>query len=287
VGAIAMKKSMSVWSFPESIPIDNRLIITKEAGFDGFEMDLTQEGPVNLNSETSDLLAFRRLVERNGLELSGLASGLYWSLNGASESPSIREEALQLMIRQLQVAEIMGIDAILIVPGSVGVDFMPCSEVVPYEKAFERAGHLIRKSLPYAEKHRVKIGIENVWNKFLTSPLEMRSFIDQFDSEWVGAYFDVGNALANGYPEHWIEILGQRIVRMHWKDYRRAVGSANGFCDLLSGDVSWPEVIGAVRRISYNGWITAEMIPPMPFYKHCPEVLIHNTSRAMDAILGL
>jgi len=173
------------------------------------------------------------------------------------------------------------------VPGAVGVDFVPGCEVVRYDLAYERATDFIWQALPLAEKLQVKIGIENVWNKFLTSPLEMRAFIDQFGSQYAGAYFDAGNALANGYPEHWIEILGQRIVRVHFKDYRRAVGTANGFCDLLSGDVNWPEVIHALRSVSYAGWITAEMIPPLPFYEHCPEVLIHNTSRAMDAILAL
>jgi hexulose-6-phosphate isomerase len=129
--------------------------------------------------------------------------------------------------------------------------------------------------------------VENVWNKFLLSPLEFRAFIDSFQNERVGAYFDVGNVLATGYPEDWIATLGHRIGRVHFKDYRRNVGSADGFCDLLSGDVNWPEVMRALRAVPYDGWVAAEMIPPVPFYKHCPEVLIPNTSRAMDAIFGL
>ena len=97
----------------------------------------------------------------------------------------------------------------------------------------------------------------------------------------------MANTLAFGYPEHWIQILGPRIKRVHFKDYRRNVGSVDGFCDLLSGDVEWPAVMAALRQADYRGWIAAEMIPPVPFYKHCPEVLIHNTSRAMDAIFAL
>ncbi len=115
----------------------------------------------------------------------------------------------------------------------------------------------------------------------------MRALIDSFGSDRVGSYFDVGNVLATGYPEHWIEILGQRIKRVHFKDYRRNVGSADGFCDLLSGDVDWAAVMGTLNATGYDGWVAAEMIPPVPFYKHCPEVLIHNTSRAMDAIFKL
>jgi len=51
--------------------------------------------------------------------------------------------------------------------------------------------------------------------------------------------------------------------------------------------VDWPFVMAALRQVGYDGWVTAEMIPPVPFYKHAPEVLIPNTARAMDAILGL
>jgi hexulose-6-phosphate isomerase len=126
-----------------------------------------------------------------------------------------------------------------------------------------------------------------VWNKFLLSPREMREFILQFDSEWVGAYFDIGNALATGYPEHWISILGPLVRRVHCKDYRRAVGSVDGFVDLLSGDVNWPAVMAALRVAKYEGWIAAEMIPPVPFYRYAPETLIHNAGRALDAILAL
>ncbi len=282
-----MNKSISIWSFYGNHNLPEKFALAKAAGFSGFEIDLTEDGPVNLKSGKEDLLAVRREAEKTGIELSGLATGLYWGANGASANPEVRSKAAGILSRQIEVAQVLGLDAILVIPGSVGVDFIPDAEVVPYEKAYQRAGDLIRQLLPEAERRRVKIGIENVWNKFLTSPLEMRAFIDQFQSEWVGAYFDVGNVLATGYPEHWIEILGKRIIRVHLKDYRRAVGSVDGFCDLLSGDVNWPQVVASLRSINYDGWLTAEMIPPVPFYKHCPDVLIHNTSRAMDEILKL
>jgi len=115
----------------------------------------------------------------------------------------------------------------------------------------------------------------------------MRSFIESFGSTQVGSYFDVGNVLVNGYPEHWIATLGPLIRRVHFKDYRRAVGTVHGFCDLFAGGVDWPAMIAALRRIGYVGWLAAETIPPVSFYQHCPEVSIHNTSRAMDAIFEL
>jgi L-ribulose-5-phosphate 3-epimerase len=158
---------------------------------------------------------------------------------------------------------------------------------VPYDAAYERAHAFIAAALPLAEQHRVCLAIENVWNKFLLSPLEMCAFIDSFGSAWVGSYLDVGNVVATGYPEHWIRILGSRIKRVHFKDYRRAVGTVHGFVELLSGDVNWPAVMRELRAIGYTGWVAAEMIPPVPFYKHCPETLIENTARALDRIFAL
>lgn len=282
-----MKKSISIWSFYGNWSLAEKLRLAREAGFAGFEIDLSEDGPVNLKSSARELKKVRDLVERSGLELSGLATGLYWGANAVSADPATREKAAGILRKQIECAAALGIDAVLVVPGAVGVDFIPGCEVVPYELAYERAKDFIQAALPAAEKARVALCVENVWSKFLLSPLEMRAFIDGFGSKRVAAYFDVGNTLATGYPEHWITTLGRRIRRVHFKDYRRAVGTADGFCDLLSGDVNWPGVMESLRAVGYRGWVAAEMIPPVPFYKHCPEILIHNTSRAMDAIFAL
>jgi hexulose-6-phosphate isomerase len=282
-----MKKSVGICCFYGNWNIEEKFALAKEAGFQGFEIDLSEDGPVNLNSTPEELKAFRKLAEKHGLELSGLMTFLYWGANAASADPAVRDKAAALLARQIECAQLLGIDTILAVPGAVGVDFIPGAEVVRYDLAYERATAFIQAALPAAEKAGVTIGVENVWNKLLLTPLEMKAFVDQFGSEHVGVYFDVANTLAFGYPDHWIEILGERIKRVHFKDYRRNVGTADGFCDLLSGDVDWPAVMAALRKIGYTNWIAAEMIPPVPFYKHCPEVLIHTTSRAMDAIFKL
>lgn len=282
-----MKKSISTWSFPETFSLAEKLRLAREAGFEGFEIDLSDDGPLTPASSAREIDAVRALAEQSGMQLSGLATGLYWSANPASANPAVRSRAEAILKKQIDAAGALGLDAILVVPATVGADFIPNCEVVPYDKAWERATDFIGAALPAAERAGVRICIENVWNKFLLSPLEMRQFVSQFQSESVGAYFDVGNALATGYPEHWIAILGRQIARVHLKDYRRAVGSVDGFVDILSGDVNWPKVMGALRSIGYDGWLTAEMIPPAPFYKHSPETLLFNTSRAMDALLAL
>ena len=282
-----MKKSISTWSFYGDWNLEQKLHLAKEAGFSGFEIDLSDDGPVNLKSTEADLKAVRSLADKCELQLSGLATGLYWGANACSADPAVREKAAAILKKQIECASALGIDAILVVPGAVGVDFIPSCEIVPYPLAYERATDFIKAALPAAEAMGVTLCIENVWNKFLLSPLEMKAFIDSFGSERVGSYFDVGNTLATGYPEHWIATLGTRIKRVHFKDYRRAVGSVDGFCDLLSGDVNWPGVMEELKSANYQGWVAAEMIPPVPFYKHCPEVLVHNTSRSMDAIFSL
>jgi L-ribulose-5-phosphate 3-epimerase len=284
---ICMKKSINIWSFPFDWDFQRKLAVAHEAGFEGFEPELAESGAICLGSGADELSAAKMLAENHGLTLSGLATGLYWGANAASNDPAVRQRAADILHRQIECAAALGIDAVLVVPGAVGVDFIPDAEVVPYDTAYERARAFVQNALPAAERHRVCIAIENVWNKFLLSPLEMRDFIDSFQSEWVGSYLDVGNALATGYPEHWIRILGHRIKRVHFKDYRRAVGSVAGFVDLLSGDVRWPAVMRELRAIGYSGWVAAEMIPPVPFYKYSPEILIQNTSRAMDAIFSL
>lgn len=282
-----MKKSISTWSFHGQWNLREKLQLAKDAGFAGFEIDLTRDGPLRLDSDDHEIRQLREAADAIGITFSGVASGLYWECNPASADPAIRGEARKILRAQIRAASLLGVDTILVIPGSVGVDFIPGAEIVPYEAVYERATAFVREALPEAEDRGVTLGIENVWNKFLLSPLEFRAFLDQFGSSSVGAYFDVGNTLATGYPEHWIATLGARIRRVHFKDYRRAVGSVDGFVDLLSGNVNWPAVIAGLRATGYDSWVAAEMIPPVPFYQYCPEALITNTSRAMDHILTL
>jgi len=163
------------------------------------------------------------------------------------------------------------------------VDFEPGSEIVDYDVAYDRCLEALKELAPVAEEYQVELCIENVWNKFLLSPLEMRDLIDKVNSPWVGSYFDVGNVLYCGYPEQWIKILGKRIRKVHFKDFKRSVGTLDGFGDLLSGDVNWKNVRAALEKNGYDGWVTAEMLPP---YAQYPETILYNTSNAMNRIIG-
>ncbi|SDX96879.1 sugar phosphate isomerase/epimerase [Paenibacillus sp. CF384] len=278
-----MKKGVNIWSFPQGTTIAESIRIAKDAGFEGIELSLNETGELSLEATEQEVRDIKSQLEQADLEICGLATGLYWSYSMTSESAANRTKAMDITRKQLELAASFGVDTILVIPGAVGVDFIPDSEVVDYERAYERALECISTLSSDAKAAGVSIGIENVWNKFLLSPLELRTFIDTVNSDYVGSYFDVGNVVANGYPEQWVRILGNRIKKVHFKDYRRQAGGLHGFVDLLAGDVNYPAVVEALRAIDYNNYVIAEMIPG---YTHHGEQIIYNTSRAMDAILG-
>ena len=277
-----MKKGISIWSFAEA-DLERVFALAKDAGFDGVELALAEDGPVNMNSTKEDMEKICALAKEHGIELYSLASGMYWKKNYTSNDDATRRYAIDTAKKQLELASYLGMESILVVPGACGVDFEPDSEVIPYDVAYDRALSALSELAPVAEKYGVVLGIENVWNKFLLSPIEMRDLIDKVNSPFVGSYFDVGNVLYCGYPEHWINILGKRITKVHFKDYKREPGGLNCFVDLLSGDVDYIAVMDAFRNIGYDGWVTAEMLPP---YKQFPEAILYNTSKSMDYILG-
>lgn len=278
-----MKKGINAWSFPAGMNARQMIELAVDAGFEGIELALNETGELSLESKEAEILAIRQAAEDVGIELTSLASGLYWDYPFTSLQADTRQKAQDIVRKQLEFAEILGVDTILVVPGAVGVDFIPQSPVVPYDKAYDYALESFTKLAPVAEAHRVSIGLENVWNKFLLSPLEMRDFIDKIGSDYVGSYFDVGNVVYAGYPEHWVSILNKRIKKVHFKDYRREAGGLHGFVDLLAGDVDFKAVVAELERVGYDGYVIAEMIPN---YKQYTKQIIYNTSGAIDAILG-
>ena len=277
-----MKKGINIWSFPEA-PLSDTFRLARKAGFEGVEVALAKEGEIALDTKEADLLAIRRMAEDEGLSLYSVSTGLFWDYWLTADSEKERETAKDIVRRELETAKVLGADTVLVLPGCVNADFADPNKIVDYGTAYERSLAALCELAADAERLGVAIGLENVWNKFLLSPVEMRDFIDKIGSAYVGSYFDVGNVLYAGYPEHWIRLLGARIKKVHFKDYRMAAGGLHGFVDLLAGDVNYPAVVDALRGVGYDGWVSAEMIPN---YKHHTEAIIYNTSNAMDYILG-
>ena len=263
-----MKISASYWIFEGgldgSLPIKSAMEQASKMGFEGIELGIASQGVLTQNTSQAECEEIVREAEKHGLEISGVASGESWTTSPTANDEDVRKKIIDFTQKALQVTHWLGSDAYLFVPGAVEVFFLPDAEVIPYDVCYQRASEAISQLVPVAEKLGVAIAVENVWNKFLLSPLEMREFIDNFNTSQVGVYFDVGNVLLTGYPDQWIRILGPRIKRVHIKDFKLSVGTADGFVDLLEGDVDFEAVKQALSEINYDGYVTAEMIPFTP-----------------------
>jgi hexulose-6-phosphate isomerase len=146
-----------------------------------------------------------------------------------------------------------------------------------YKDAWTRSVAEIQRLIPLAEQLKVIIAVEEVWNKFLLSPLEFANYVDQFKSPWVRAYFDVGNVVINGYPQDWIRTLGKRIVKLHFKDFKFEKRVAQ-FVPLREGEIDWKEIHKALAEIGYNGTATVEL-------PGGDEAYLREVNRRFDLIL--
>ena len=276
-----MKKGINIWSFASGSIKDN-ILLAKQAGFEGVELALNETGELSLTSTDNEIKAIKDFATNEGMSLYSLSCGMCWDYRLSDDDKNIRKKAKDMIKKQLEVAKKLGADTILVIPGVVNVSFSHPEIKVSYNTVYDRALDGLNELKSFAEELKVNIGLENVWNKFLLSPIEMRDFIDKIDSKFIGSYLDIGNTLYCSYPEDWIRILGDRIKKIHFKDYRVDAGGLHGFVDLLAGDVNYPEVINALNEIGYTDWVSAEMIPS---YKYYSDTIIYNTSNAMDKIL--
>ena len=272
-----MKKGINQWCFPAGTPLSKVLRTSAAAGFETIELNLYASGGVGLTMDTTPeaAKAMRRLVRSYGLSISSLSTEMLGRYPLSSADSEIRSQGVESIRKQIELARELEVDTILVVPGRIEAE-------VTYEEVWDQSQRALQPLVDELDGSGVRIAIENVWNKFLWSPLEMARYIDQFESEHVGAYFDVGNTLAFGRPEHWIRSLGERILKVHVKDFRLQVANAHGFVPLLSGDVDWLNVRLALSDIPYRDSLTAELEP----YSSFPDQLIFDTSRHLDVIMG-
>ena len=243
-----IKKAVKFGMVEEDLSILEKFKLLKSLGFDGVEMD----SPSDLDRD--EVIAAR---DESGLPIHGVVDSVHWRKTLSDPDPAIRAEGLDGLKTALDDAHAYGGTTALLVPAVVNKN-------VSYAQAYERSQAEIRKVLPMAQDLGVKIAIENVWNLFLLSPLECARYVDEFESDWIGWYFDVGNIVNYGWPEHWIHTLGSRILKLDIKEYSRekrdSAGPFAGFrVPLGEGDCDWPAVVEALEAIGYEGWGTAEI----------------------------
>lgn len=233
---------------PSARTVMEKFQLLRDLGFDGVELD----APGSLDRK--EVLAAR---DRTGLAIPGVVDSAHWSDTLSHPDPKVRARGVQALEKALDDAHAYGATTVLLVPAVV-------NKAVSYDQAWQRSVAEIRKVLPRCERLGVKIAIENVWNNFLLSPLEMARYIDEFHSEHIGVHFDVGNVVVYGWPEQWVRILGKRILKLDIKEFSRRKcdqeGRFKGFdVPLLKGDCDWPAVMKAIKEIGYVGWGAAEI----------------------------
>jgi L-ribulose-5-phosphate 3-epimerase len=269
-----VKKGANGWCFPSDWSLEQSFDLARKAGFDGVEINLEEKGEFSLESSKDDIVIVRNLATKYEMELPSISTSLFWKYPLTSLDNRIRNKGKDIAKRMIESASYLDIDTILVVPGVV-------NEETSYDTAYDRSQEALNELGDFAAKQKVTIGVENVWNKFLLSPLEMKQFIDEIDHPAVGVYFDVGNVLVSGFPEQWIRILGSHIKKVHVKDFKTEVGNITGFTSLLQGDVRWKEVQKALGEIGYDGYLTSEI----PAHRSYPEQSLYEISQALDLII--
>lgn len=245
---LKLKKSLKYNMLDEDLPILDRFKLFRDLGFDGVELETPNDFTVDevLNAK-----------EKSGLEIPGVICAGTWSSTLSDARPEVRAKGVSLIRLSLENCKAYGGTTVLVIPGV-------CNSKTNYKDVYERSQIEVRKLFPDVERTGVKIAFENVWNNFLLSPLECARYVDEINHPMTGWYLDVGNVVRYGFPHHWVEILGKRIMKLDIKEYSNKKAYDEGtykgfFVELLDGDCNWPLVNDALRKIGYQGWGSAEI----------------------------
>lgn len=267
-----MKKGICEVCIPDGGTFPERLRAARAAGYQGVELTFRPagRGPLHLAATRAEVESVRDAVHAAGLEAPSMMCGA--ALTDASllhADSAVRARGVENLKAAAERAAWLGAGTILIHPGHLAADRL-------YDAAFDDLTAALRALRSACDATGVGFAVENVWNRFLLSPREMREIVDAVDHPLIGAYFDVGNVLLFGYSAQWIDILGPRVHKVHVKDFKRSVGTGAGFCQLLDGDADYPKVMAALRRAGYDGYLTSEVSGD-----------IEETSRRLDRILEM
>jgi len=259
---LAVKKGLVLSMLPAKMSYAERFKLARDAGFEVIQAPTTPN-----QSEAEEIL---RAANASGIRIDSVMNMDHWDYPLSSSEPQIVEKSMNGMRTSLHNAKLWGSDAVLLVPAVVNAG-------TSYREAWTRSQKQIRELLPLAEESKIVIAIEEVWNKFLLSPLEMATYISEFKSPWVRAWFDVGNVVLYGYPQDWIRTLGSQIYKVHLKDFKRGQNSFS-WANLGDGDIDWRAVRAAFLDVGYIGSVIAELQTGDATY-------LSDVSRRIDKLL--
>ena len=259
---LPIKKGVWMGMLPKSMSFQDRFKLAVDCGFEQIECPTTPD-----QREAEEM---KKASEAARLPIHSVMNMAHWKYPLSSADPAAVAESVKGMETSLRNAKFWGADAVLLVPAVVNAE-------TSYKDAYVRSQQQIKKLLPLAQQLKVVIAVENVWNKFLLSPLEFCRYIDEFKSPWVKAYFDVGNIILYGFSQDWIRTLGKRIVKIHLKDFKFD-GKSTAWVPLREGQVNWAEIYKAFGEIGYQGAATVEL-------PGGDEAYLKEVSRRVDLIL--
>jgi len=240
---LPIKKGVLLEMLPENLSYADRFKLARAVGFE------VVQAPTEPDQRKAEEI--KRAADGANIRIDSVMNMDHWRFPLSSSDSAVLEKSLAGMRTSLHNAKLWGSDAVLLVPAVVNPQ-------TSYRDAWTRSQQQIRKLIPLAEDLKIVIAIEEVWNKFLLSPIEMASYIDEFHSPWIKAWFDVGNVLLYGYPQDWIRTLGKRIVKVHLKDFKRRE-DGYAWVNLGDGDVDWTAVRQAFTEIGYAGSAVTEL----------------------------
>lgn len=261
-GKLPIKRAVEFEMLPTGISIADRLQMARDAGFEEIECPTMED-----EHEAEET---KKAAEKAGLRIHSVMNMAHWDYPLSSADPAVVAKSMAGMKTSLRNAHFWGADTVLLVPAVVNPQ-------TSYKDAWTRSQKQIRELIPMAEELKVIIGIEEVWNKFLLSPLEMARYVDEFKSPWIRSYFDVGNVVFYGYPQDWIRTLGKRIIKLHMKDFKYE-NDRTEWKNLLDGSIDWKEVHKALEEIGYKGTATVEL-------EKGDEAYLKDVNRRFESIL--
>ena len=240
---LPIKKAVLLSMLPKTVSYADRFQMAHDAGFE--EAECGTEPDAKVAEE------IRKAAQGAKIRIHSVMNSDHWKYPLSSSDPAVVAKCIAGMETSLRNAHLWGADTVLLVPAVVNPE-------TRYAEAYERSQIQIRKLLPMAEKLKVIIAVEEVWNKFLLSPVEFARYVDDFQSPYLKAYFDVGNVVLYGYPQDWIRTLGKRIVKVHLKDFQFKQGQTQ-WTALREGDINWKEIYNALNEVGYRGSATVEL----------------------------
>jgi L-ribulose-5-phosphate 3-epimerase len=233
----------------KDLTLVERLKLAAQAGFDGVDFD--EAG--SFSHEQA-----RDAVMESGVFVHNAINHAHWNQRLTSPKEEERAKGVANLEHCVRVSHAAGGSAVLLVIGSGGDG--------PEPEIEDRARKEIQKVLPLAASLGQQILFENVWNKMHydhDAPPEQSAerfikFVDSFNSNWIGMYYDIGNHWKYGQPREWLNAFGRRAVKLDVKGFSRA---KNQFVDITSehDDVPWSEVQKGLAEIGFSGWTTAEV----------------------------